>query len=429
MDNKNISKSKLYSKEDDVIIESLDTSYHKHSHLNESHRKSLGNELYTENVLVEEDENEYKETTDTEGNDKESIPQERKLSISSNKSTHESVHLNYARILYLISNMLFVFSAITMKLYMSHNQEGGKMSFSFLRYLMVTAYFFFFIFNKGNFDWMRTDFLDKNDMNKEDSYLSKILKLCNFNNFNNSTKFWLIVRSISIAIMTPCVILSYKFIKFSIGNAIFMINPIMSNFIASVLTTEKFLKKYLYSCIISLIGIILICIGNNTHHKDSPDLSNNVQEQETSVMLLNTLIGSLIVLFNSFLVSISNTVFKILTNIDDLTVNLVSGFYAALMILIYEIVTIFFLDFNSYYDLTLIGLGLLNGLAIGLSFHLMAEAFKYSTINQVSYILYSQLPASIIVGYVFFNEQLSFLELFGIAIIIVNTAYVSFFLK
>lgn len=426
MENKNINNSRFITNEENIIIEKLDESSNKHIDL--SHRKSLGNELYTDNILIDND-----ETEDLENNtiykDDAIISKERKMSVSSNNNKKEYPHLSYARLLYLCSNLLFVVSSITMKLFIMHNDKGGKLSFAFLRYSTVALYFVFNILRKENFDWFRTDFLDGSMLNLNEGKITTILKISSIYNFNNKSKFWIVTRSICLCMMTVCVILSFKFIKFSIANAIFMISPILNNFIASILTTEPFLKKYLYSCIVSFVGIIIICIGNNSsqhNNSTSTELQNN---EDRFVIIINTIIGTIIVLMNACLVATSNTVFKIIPNIDETTINFVTSFYASILLLIHEIVTIFFLDFPSYYDGTLIILAILNGIGIGLSFHLMAESFKYSTISQTSFMMYSQLPTSVIIGFIFFNEHLSIIELIGISIIIINTVYVSIFVK
>lgn len=431
MENKNSNKTKFITNEENIIIENLDVSSNKHIDL--SHRKSLGNELYTDNILIDNEETEGLENDNIIDKEDVIIAKERKLSTISNKSKKEYPHLTYARLLYLCSNLLFVLSSITMKLLIMHNDKGGKLSFAFLRYSTVALYFAFNILNKENFDWFRTDFLDSSMLNLNDGKITTILKISNIYNFNNKSKFWILTRSICLCMMTVCVILSFKYIKFSISNAIFMISPILNNFIASVLTTEPFLKKYLYSCIISFVGIIIICIGNNSSQHNSQHNSStttDIQNNDDSfIIILNTIIGTIIVITNACLVATANTVFKIITNIDETTINFVSSFYSSILLLIYEIVTIFFLDFPSYYDGTLIILGIINGIGIGLSFHLMAESFKYSTISQTSFMMYSQLPTSVIIGYLFFNEHLSIVELIGISIIIINTVYVSIFVK
>lgn len=83
MENKNSNKTKFITNEENIIIENLDVSSNKHVDL--SHRKSLGNELYTDNILIDNE-----ETEDLENNniiDKEDviIAKERKLSTISTK--------------------------------------------------------------------------------------------------------------------------------------------------------------------------------------------------------------------------------------------------------------------------------------------------------------------------------------------------------
>lgn len=214
------------------------------------------------------------------------------------------------------------------------------------------------------------------------------------------------------AIILPSLIFGYL----KLGYAITLINtvPIVVILISPLILDEKFKIDNLISCILCFIGLLITVIFN----------SISAEKDDNNYNLMNGIFCSL-----SFIISTSIFMIfskKVSVEINEVNICYLYVFWGFVSIFIISI----FVDF-SHFIITLFNpvlhfISFISAFLSNLANIFMQKGIALDNLGENVYILYGQIPLSIIVGYVFFNEMLNFSELLGVLLIFITIMYYGF---
>lgn len=352
-------------------------------------------------------------------------------------SLNEKNNIYKARLIYLASNICFVFSTSLMKTFFEYNNKDGLIVLGFYRNVGVCLFFYFYTrikhsnTNKSINNNTADNGIDNsnNEILVEDPLSNTTISLIppSLSKYPEEAQYWMKVR---IAIMITSmftIFIPIKHLKMGISTVIFCLMPIFQNFFAYYLMGEAFQKKYVIAFIIAIFGVLIMF--------SKPKTSNNVNvvAPEVETYHKNTLLGAVCGIINSVIVGLMYSSVKIIgKSIDQFSINYISCYWSAVWLLVISgAYSLFFQEREILllFDLVgaLIGLGV--GCIVGVCFYSMFIAFTLTDISKTSYITYVQIPFSVIAGLIFFGEKILLTELIGGTIVIGTILLVSVYFK
>jgi drug/metabolite transporter (DMT)-like permease len=223
---------------------------------------------------------------------------------------------------------------------------------------------------------------------------------------------YIIIRCLMVILTMVFFTLSLFYVKVGVASCLNMTTPIFQNILSYLLLRESFNLKYIYVCLISLVGVYLLVFDTS-----SESIGNN------------TIIGVIL----SLLCSISNAFVYIVTKFlqDSFTtqnLNYLTSFWIMIFGLFYSLIVYSELNY-LYYDILFILLHIIIGLCSFYCYHFLGLCLKYADVSKTSYITYAQLPLISILGLIFYNEIFTLSEFTGVLIIISSVLYASFYIK
>lgn len=227
-------------------------------------------------------------------------------------------------------------------------------------------------------------------------------------------KKWYVMRIITHFLGLVTYKMSIDYIRIGLSLSLAMLSPLWGNFFSIYFFKEKFELKYLFGCITCLFGNYLIGLGED--------------KGKEAEITFSTLIGITYGVANSFLTAGINMSSKLLLTIyGSYELNFLLGIHVPIFS--------FFLAFVQYdkilYTLNIqfILLTALNGMITFFAFHFLNLSFSLAPFNKISYIGYTQIVFSLVLGLIFFGESLNFLDLVGSVFIIGYNVFSSKYLS
>lgn len=233
---------------------------------------------------------------------------------------------------------------------------------------------------------------------------------------------WMIFRIIMLSCSNAILMLSLYHIKMTIVTVASMTAPIISSVIATICLGEKLIKEYMYSCVISLLGVLImlfdkLVLGSNSDEEEDPN----------KIYLLGLLFTVMYVVFGSFL----NVSLKVIgKEFDNFNINYISAFWASAITFTY---CLLFEEWNKSFVYTFdIGFFLMsftNGFATFIFYYFLYIAVMSADFNKINYVHYLILPMQAFYGIVIFSESFTFLEFVGSLLIVCTVIYSTLYLK
>lgn len=308
------------------------------------------------------------------------------ITVSNNEPINENIPI--AVKYYLISQLYFILVTIHIRVICGNITLEISLIFSMFRLLgMIIGSYLYLIITKSNriYSFSHNLFLLKKE---------KITSLK-----------WMIVRSSLLFFGFIFAVYGISNIKQITYSLILNLGPIINNLIAPFFLNQKFKIYYFYITIISFVGVVIMICGSY-----SSKISNDNGDKQNK----NTIFGILSV----FLYSLSNIItnyslINLSNDYDSYNLILYSSTFGFIIALIYFII----LQGISYLFINIpltIGInGIINGIIMFLVSNYLFFSFKYAETQKIIYISYIQIPLLTLFGYIYANETLSFLEVFG----------------
>lgn len=232
-------------------------------------------------------------------------------------------------------------------------------------------------------------------------------------------QLWMLTRSLGMTIFFIFFPLSTSYLKLGTAVVILSINPILTNILSSIILKEKFIPKYLVSCIIAFFGLLLTTLSS--HHSSS--------ESDAKLTFNDLLFGCFIGLISALSFALINISGKVLIkSFSSEDLNYITSTWG---IIINFIIMIFFdrKAFSVFFDGTYLFFIILIGITTWVTYHLGNIAIKLADISKTSYILYLQIPIVALYEIIILGISYSFLEVLGILIIVSSLLITSVFYK
>lgn len=321
------------------------------------------------------------------------------LSSLSSKSTKDPEQIKKARIYQFFGVLSFSLSGVFIKIIF----EKYSSSFPFFTYLSVR---FFFLSLMCHLSMQH--------------YNYNIESLLKFN-----SKKWMIIRIISFFFSFWLFPLSMKYLKLGLATLITVTSPIFQNILYAFFFNLKINMKYIYACIVCFIGVFTIFT------QSQKNTLSEVQGEEAEIVDSdrdNVVLGIFFALSNSIIIALLYiSVKKISADMSTYNINYISSFWSGIIGLVFSIL------FDSsglkfYFNIVFLFYLVIIALFTFLGLHFINLAIITADISKSSYIMYLQLPIHALFGVLFYNETYNFVELIGIAIILVSSIYTSFFI-
>lgn len=230
-------------------------------------------------------------------------------------------------------------------------------------------------------------------------------------------QLWMLTRSLGMTLFFIMFPLSTAYLKLGTAVVILSINPILTNILSSLILKEKFIPKYLVSCIVAFIGLLLATL--NSH--------NSTNEADEKLTYNDILYGCLIGLISAFSFALINISGKVLIkSFSSEDLNYITSTWG--IILNFIIMIIFDRKaFGVFLHGTYLFFIVLIGITTWVTYHLGNIAIKLADISKTSYILYMQIPIIALYEIIVLGISYNLLELLGILIIIGSLLITSVF--
>lgn len=416
--------------------------------------------------VMKNDQNEKNDNNYDKMNDKEVTPDiHDKDSNSETKKPKEGNTFLALKYLFY-SSVFFVLSGISMKYFSANYHSSKLLHYSGFRHLVVIILLYFYM--------------------KQMNY--KIESV-----FNTGTyPFWFYLRILVFPLGLFFVIISYQNLKLGIAQLLVNLAPIFTNIGAFLILKEPFKQKYLISCIVCIVGIVIMIVGkDSTDNKDKTivnyqsgglEVLNTNQINELKHMLdnedyitieenlneyinknpknltskqiellssigmtgllnstninsnytikeedikkhdqheMNTAKGLIFGIINAVIIAIFFISGKYLSHdFNSFQVTYVSSVYGFVFTIIACLLIYGIKSFDIIFDLYFHFLTFLSAICVVLAYNYTQLAVEADDIGKNTYILYSQIPISVIFGIFLFNENLNFYEYLGSTIIV-----------
>ena len=230
---------------------------------------------------------------------------------------------------------------------------------------------------------------------------------------------WMIIRSATWFLCFWSYALSVEYLKLGLATLLLMTSPILQNITFSIYFKTKLSMKYIYSCLICLVGVYIIFQSSHNSNKGS------ITADDSLTIIFGIFYGLLNSLANAILLI---SVKSLNEKFDSTTINYISGFWGGII----AIVVCFIFtpnDLMYFFDISFIFYLIIIGLFSSAGFHFINLAVITADVSKSSYIMYLQLPVLAIFGMIFYNETYILIEYIGFAIIIVVCIYTSKYLS
>lgn len=313
---------------------------------------------------------------------------------------NENQNIFYSKLYRLYTTLMFISTNLLFKILNNNYNLYYMYHCSTLRYGFM--FIFCIIYNY---------YINKYNNNKNISFIDKTMKFKGKFNLVLSRVF---VVNLNMILFT----LSLKYLKLGIAVTLNMTTAIIQNILTPLILKEKFNKKYAYICLISFIGVILLCLNKS---------SNSSKDFKT--FDYNLFIGIIIGILNAICVALVYILTKQLQKdytTNDL--NIITSFWIFVFLFFYSISI-----YNKYnflfFDTFFVVISIIIGFFTFLAFYFMGLSVKYGDISKTSYITYLQLPILFLIGVLFFSEHYSMLEFLGSFIIFGCVYYAFYYIK
>lgn len=302
-------------------------------------------------------------------------------------------NLPYAKFALTICNILFSFSAASIKLLNNYKKNYNYNLFSAIRYLVIYILSYLLLVYKQK-------------------PIGSLFKIKNWK--------WFSIRVLSNYFAILFFTSALMYIRLSTATCLYMIFPIISFILAVYLLNEKFDIKYLYGCFICFLGCICFTFSESNYEVSFDN--NNVPDKQ-SLINLGVVVGIFFGLLDGFASSLISISAKFLIGeMDTFRANLLVAFYSGMLSFI---CSLFNMDsfLNDIIDLKFIFYGIINGIVVFGGYHFFYEAIEYADLSKTAYINYLEGIINILYGILFFGESITFFDVFGFSLIIIPNVY------
>lgn len=315
-------------------------------------------------------------------------------STLSNQSTKDPTLIKKARIYQLLGILNLSFSGVFVKIMV----EKYSLDFPYMFYLSLRFFLLALL--------CRLDMIYNNHNIESLIY------------FNSTNLKWVIFR-IGIFLLSFLLFpLSMKYLKFGLSTLILVTSPVFQNIIYAIYYNLKLNMKYIYACLICLVGVFIIITQSHKNNLNEPNLERD-----------NILLGIFFSISNSVLIGFIYLSVKIMSSdMNIFNINYITSFWDGVLCFIYvivkEITTIkYMMDYNFMMLMAVVVLLSYFG------FHYINLSIVTADISKSSYIMYLQLPIHGLFGILFYNETYNLVESCGVLIILITSIYTSVFIN
>lgn len=290
---------------------------------------------------------------------------------------------------YTMANILLVMSDVSNKMFSNNYDHKYTMHFltyrNFFNFLMLYGYFYY-----------------KNETPKNLFFIGSSTSVYMIRLF--TTTFYLIT-----------IVLLFNNLKVAIVVVIINTSPVATFILSLYLLNEKFDKRKFIYTLICFFTLVVVLILNSLSYKDDVNVNKDSKIEENHI--LGYTIAPICILLGALYMIYS----KLITyEFNSFEVNYLHSFWGGIITLV---ISILFYDYRYLaiiFDPFFFFVLLLNSIFFVLGSIYLQNAFESDDLGKNMYLLYSQIPMSILGGMIFFNEKLSILEYIGSLVIIIT---------
>ncbi len=203
-------------------------------------------------------------------------------------------------------------------------------------------------------------------------------------------------------------IISTMYIRLGSAIIIYSTFPFWSCIICIILLKERITLQYYFGSVIILLGSFILTFNECNINSDM------IVNKKTKAVVFGTICS----IFNAFLTALLHISTRILSSkYNDYCINYLVGKYASLIAIILSICNLHSLII-SMFDYKFFGIGLLNGVVSLYGFYFLSLSFRRMDLKKSSILGYIQLVTVYSISHFCFDENIYFLDIVGITIII-----------
>lgn len=225
------------------------------------------------------------------------------------------------------------------------------------------------------------------------------------------------IRLLTTVSYTICIVYLFNNLKVAITVVIINACPIATYIMSLYLLNEKFDKRRFIYTLICFLSLVVVLIGNNYSYKDE---SNDIKEDDHKNSG-NHFLGYILAPITILLGGIYMIYSKLMSSeFNSFEVNYLHSFWTSIISLILSILFYDFSNLGIIFDPFFLLVLLMNSCFFIIGSVYLQKAFESDDLGKNMYLLYTQIPMSIVAGLVFFNEKLTIIEYIGSLVILIT---------
>lgn len=225
---------------------------------------------------------------------------------------------------------------------------------------------------------------------------------------------WIVIRIIIWFLSFWFFALSVNYLKIGLATLLLMTSPILQNVVYALAMNKRINVKYIFMCLISIIGVCVIFSDTYNDNPSSFDL----------LFGLGVMYGLLNSMFSPFLYVSSKFLFP---EYAPMNVNYICGFWDGVLSLILCFLFTPY-DFPHFLNVRFILYNVVNSFFTLLGFKYATLSVIMADVSKFSYISYLKLPFMALFGIAFYGERYGFVEILGFLLIIISSVYTSYYI-
>jgi drug/metabolite transporter (DMT)-like permease len=333
------------------------------------------------------------------------------INIINNNNNNKNLNLNLGKLYCFISNFVATLNIFVFKTMKNYNENYNRFFLNTVRFFILFL-FSITLMKKKQIEILKKELKDKTNKNK-------IIEN------RNVIFFWHFIKIIFTFFSLFCWTYALNYIRISTAICIYMLHPILTDFLSVFFFNEKLQMKYLIGNFFSFFGCFLFIFSENENKiKENKNINNN---KSNEIFSFSVFIGVFLNLLSALIQAITTiSVKKLIKYNNSEEINLISGFFVGILSLVLGLIITrdnFILDFM---DIKIFFLSCLCGFIMSLSYHYMNLSSEIADLSKISFVNYIQVILSILYGIIFYQEDFKFIDLISFLLIIGSNLYLSF---